>query len=211
MINGPEDVARIIAEAAENRSRFLVAIAGPPGSGKSTIADTVAETLRQSGERASVLPMDGFHMDNGLLDEAGLLSRKGAPETFDVRGLFDILSAVRAGSEDVLAPVFDRSRELSIASARRIAKEDRFIIVEGNYLLLKREPWNRLLPVFDFSVLLRVPMEELERRLFGRWRDYGYAPDEIAVKVHGNDLPNARLVLDESAAANLELGSNQMS
>lgn len=204
---GPDALARLLAAAARDRSRFIVAVAGPPGSGKSTLADRLVDALRMSGERAVVLPMDGFHMDNGLLEEAGLLARKGAPETFDVRGLRDVLSAVRAAEEDILVPVFDRSREIAIASARRIAPSDRIVIVEGNYLLLDREPWSALRSLFDKTILLRVPIAELERRLIERWQGYGLDPDGIAAKVDGNDLPNARTVLKDSAAADLEIGT----
>lgn len=205
MSMGPEELAKVIQTAAKGRPRFIVAVAGPPGSGKSTIADELAAALVAAGERAVVLPMDGFHMDNGLLEEAGLLPRKGAPETFDVRGLRDILQAVRKADEDVLVPVFDRARELAIASARRIAPADHIIVAEGNYLLLDARPWSDLLPLFDHTVLLRVSMAELERRLNARWQGFGYDADRILAKVHGNDLPNARVVLEQSVKPDLEI------
>lgn len=199
----PEEVARTIVAAARDRPRFIVAVAGPPGSGKSTIADQLADALSAAGETVAVLPMDGFHMDNGLLSEAGLLPRKGAPETFDVRGLKDILSAVRQADEDVLVPVFDRSRELAIASARRISPQDRIIIAEGNYLLLDQKPWSDLAFLFDYTILLRVPLDELERRLNARWEGFGYSRNDIDAKVQGNDLINARTVQDHSTAPSL--------
>lgn len=204
----PEELARIIQAAAHDRPRFIVAVAGPPGSGKSTIADDLADALTAAGEAATVLPMDGFHMDNGLLSEAGLLPRKGAPETFDVRGLRDILSAVRKADEDVLVPVFDRSRELAIASARRVAVTDRIIVAEGNYLLLDRKPWSDLAPLFDYTILLRVPMNELERRLVARWEGFGYDRPAIEAKVWGNDLVNARTILEHSIAPTLLIGDD---
>jgi pantothenate kinase-related protein Tda10 len=112
-----ETIVEDVLRRAEGQSRFIIAIAGPPGAGKSTLADALCDALRARGETAAVLPMDGFHMDNGILEERGLLSRKGAPETFDVRGFLDIVSAVLEGGQEVLVPVFDRSREIAIASA----------------------------------------------------------------------------------------------
>ncbi len=193
-----QDVARAILAAATGKARFLVALAGPPGSGKSTLAQELAETLTAMGERAVVLPMDGFHMDNGILEDMGLLARKGAPETFDVRGLGDVLRAVKAADEDVLIPVFDRARELAVAGARRVSLSDRIILAEGNYLLLDAKPWSGLRSLFDFSIFIRVPMAELERRLTLRWQGFDYAPDAIKAKLEGNDLPNARRILEHS-------------
>jgi pantothenate kinase len=201
------DVDHLVSEIirrARGKARFLVGIAGPPGGGKSTLADALFERLKQAGEAPAVLPMDGFHLDNGLLIERGLLARKGAPETFDVRGLHDILRAVRAGGE-VLVPVFDRDRELAICAARCIAPEDRIILVEGNYVLLDREPWHSIASHFDLTVMVAPGEDELERRLFARWVYYGLSQDEIHAKVHGNDLPNGRLVLSASHAADITL------
>ena len=89
-----EEIAGDLVRRADGAKRFLVAIAGPPGAGKSTMADSLAAALRARGESAEVLPMDGFHMDNAILIERGLLARKGIPETFDVRGFIDIVRAV---------------------------------------------------------------------------------------------------------------------
>lgn len=180
--------------------RLLVAIAGPPGAGKSTLAGRLRKALLARSVPASVLPMDGFHMDNGILAERGLLKRKGAPETFDVRGLGDILSAVRTG-EEVLVPVFDRDREIAIASARAIPAGPQVVLAEGNYLLLDEAPWNGLAPLFDLTVLVAPPEEELRRRLDARWRHYRLGEDAILEKLDGNDLPNGRRVLGKSRPA----------
>lgn len=199
-----DELADDIVKRAQGKARFLVGIAGPPGGGKSTLADALFDRLTQVGEAPAVLPMDGFHLDNRLLIERGLLSRKGAPETFDVRGLRDILRAVRAGGE-VLIPVFDRDRELAICAARCIAPEDRIILVEGNYVLLDREPWRDIASLFDLKVMVAPTEEELERRLVARWVHYRLSPDEIQAKLHDNDLPNGRLVLSASHPADITL------
>ena len=200
-----DDIAATIMRRAEGARRFLVAIAGPPGAGKSTLAERLAEMLNAAGEHAVVLPMDGFHIDNGILEDRGLLPRKGAPETFDVRGFADIVRAVRAGDEEVLVPVFDRDREIAIASARSIGTKDRIVLVEGNYLLLDEAPWSGLAPLFDFSIFVSPSMEKLERRLTARWQGYKLDASGIDWKLNGNDLPNARLIVENSRPADLTI------
>lgn len=184
-----------ILKRAAGAARFIVAIAGPPGAGKSTLSEGLAEAIAAAGENVAVLPMDGFHMDNAVLAEKGMLARKGAPETFDVRSFLATLTAVRANDGEVLVPVFDRSRELAIASARIIAPETRIVLVEGNYLLLDEAPWNRLEGAFDYAIFIDPGLDELERRLLQRWYDHGYDEETAREKAFGNDIPNARRVV----------------
>jgi pantothenate kinase len=199
------EIAGEIVTRAGDAKRFLVAIAGPPGSGKSTMADTLADTLRGSGQTAEVLPMDGFHMDNAILIERGMLARKGIPESFDVRGFLDIIRAVQLADQEVLVPVFDRSREIAIASARAVSPDHRFIIVEGNYLLFNQGKWAELDGVFDYSIMLAPPIEVLEERLWARWRGYKLTEEAASAKVYGNDLPNGRLILGNRRPADVTL------
>ncbi|NEI68366.1 nucleoside/nucleotide kinase family protein [Rhizobium lusitanum] len=200
-----EEIARDIVARAGDAKRFLVAIAGPPGAGKSTLADNVAKALKARGESAEVLPMDGFHMDNAVLIEKGLLKRKGVPESFDVRAFLDIVRAVRAADQEVLVPVFDRSREIAIASARIVSPDHRFIVVEGNYLLFSQGKWAELEGMFDYSVMLAPPMEVLEERLWARWKGYDLDDEASRAKVYGNDLPNGRLILENRRRADVTI------
>ncbi|MCZ7912859.1 nucleoside triphosphate hydrolase [Agrobacterium leguminum] len=200
-----ETIAEDVLRRAEGKSRFIVAIAGPPGAGKSTLADALCDALLARGETAAVLPMDGFHMDNGILEERGLLPRKGAPETFDVRGFLDIVSAVRKGGQEVLVPVFDRSREIAIASARAIAPETRFILAEGNYLLLDEAPWTTLSTSFDLTIFVGPSVVVLEERLRKRWLGYGLDEAEIHTKLFENDLPNGKRVIENARPADIRI------
>jgi pantothenate kinase len=198
-------VNEIIRQASKHQ-RMLVAIAGPPGSGKSTLAEALLAHLIKGGQNAQILPMDGFHLDNGLLTERGMLSRKGAPETFDVRGFFDIARAIRAGDEEVLVPIFDRSREITIGAARSINHETKIVLIEGNYLLLNEAPWSRLESLFDMTVFVNPGEPELARRLRRRWISYGFDEETITTKVESNDMPNGRRVIANSRKADISIG-----
>lgn len=151
--------------------RHITAIAGPPGSGKSHIADALVNALNaREPDSAAVFPMDGYHFDDAVLETRGWRARKGAPHTFDVGGFAAMLERLRRNTEDEIAvPVFDRSIEISRNAARFIALSQRHVIVEGNYLLLDQVSWRDLR--FDTTVFLDVPMAELERRLLTRWSE----------------------------------------
>lgn len=196
-----ELAARIAAGAAGGTQRYIVAIAGPPGAGKSTLAADLAERV---GEGARVVPMDGFHLDDAVLNARGLRHRKGAPETFDAAGFLHLLQRLRAG-EEVAIPIFDRMLELSRAAADVVTARDRVLLVEGNYLLLRDPPWSDAAPFFDLTVFVDVPLAELDARLVRRWDHYGKSPAEARAWIDSNDMPNIRTVIDRSAPAMVRL------
>lgn len=187
--------------------RLLVGVAGAPGSGKSTLADALkAEIDRLRPGLAAVFPMDGYHYDDAVLSELGRLVRKGAPDTFDVGGLAQMLRRLSANEEDSVAvPVFDRTIETARAGARLIPQSIGIIIAEGNYLLLKRPPWDRLDGLFDFTVMVDVPTEILRQRLEARWRHFGLSEADVRRKVDTNDLPNGTIVIEESRPADCRI------
>ncbi|ESZ27153.1 nucleoside triphosphate hydrolase [Mesorhizobium sp. L2C084A000] len=197
-------LAATIFKRAGKANRFIVAIAGPPGSGKSTLSARLHELLPEGA--SEVVPMDGFHYDDAVLERRGLRARKGAPETFDFAGFEALLKRIRAGEPDIAIPVFDRSMELSRAAASIVATETKFILVEGNYLLLDEEPWSRLAPLFDFSIFVDVPRNELERRLMERWHGHGRSDEDARAWIASNDLPNIERVLARRRAADLVIG-----
>lgn len=203
-----EGLARVLIGKSQE-GRTIAAVAGPPGSGKSTLAERLVERINaEKPGSAVVLPMDGFHYDDGLLNAMGRRAHKGAPDTFDVGGLRHVLLRLRANDEDAVAvPVFDRDIEISRGSARLIAKDIPVIIVEGNYLLLRRDPWSALRPLFDVTVMVATGVETLKQRLAARWESYNLPPEEIRRKLEDVDLPNGRFVMAESAAADLVIAN----
>jgi pantothenate kinase len=187
--------------------RVLVAVVGPPGAGKSTLADALAAALNGiEADSAAVVPMDGFHYDDAVLRARGQLARKGAPVTFDVDGLRHLLRRLAAADEaEVAIPVFDRALELSRAAARIVTARARVLIVEGNYLLLRDAPWSGLSGLFDLSVSIDEPRDVLEQRLIARWLGFGLSAESARRRVMENDLPNVDLVNGRSRPADIVL------
>ena len=209
LLQDVRQVCDLVESQVNAASRLVVGIAGPPASGKSTLAEAVVSHLNQdeggTGASAALLPMDGYHLDNGLLRMRGLLARKGAPETFDSRGFCDAVHRLQAKGEEMFFPGFDRKNDIAIANSICVGPDVDVVVVEGNYLLLQSEPWVRLKDVFAVTVFLSPGLEILKGRLQSRWADHGLDPQAALDRVTQNDLPNAELVLAHSRPADIML------
>jgi pantothenate kinase len=206
----PEDLAAILIARASAR-RIIVAIAGPPGVGKTTITEALASLIndKQPG-LAAMLPMDGYHFDDIYLEQMGWRARKGAPHTFDVGGFAHMLGRLKANNEnEVAVPVFDRSIEIARAGARIIPQSAKVIVADGNYLLLDDEPWDDLAPFFDLTVMLKASQETITQRLQDRWVKHGLPANEINVKLNDNDLPNVEMVINNSRDADYSMVTDE--
>jgi pantothenate kinase len=208
-LSPPEDIAARILSAASGRNRLIAAIAGPPGAGKSTLAQALLGILNaHDPECAALVPMDGYHYDNPILQAQGLLERKGAPETFNAHGLLSDLGRIKAQTHHVAVPLFDRANDLARANAAIIAREHLVVLVEGNYLLLDRPVWREMTPILDLTIFLTVDEAELERRLIARWLDHGLDQAAAEARARANDLRNAETVNTESQQADVILRSS---
>lgn len=173
-------------------SRLLLGIAGPPGVGKSTRAEAEVAARAGRGERAVVLPLDGFHLPPARLVELGRRDRMGAPDTFDVTGFVALLERVRSGQE-VRAPGFDRAVEEPVPDAL-VIPADATVIVEGNYLLHDRDGWEHVAPLLDECWYLDLPDAVRLERLVARHERFGKSPDAARAWALGPDAANAALI-----------------
>lgn len=200
-------LSELIQPLRNRPSRVIVAIAGPAGSGKTTLADELARRLNAQKCLATVMPQDGFHLDNQVLEARGDLGRKGAPHTFDGAGFVHTVRRLKERA-DVVVPVFDRSRDIAIAGARVIPAQAEVVIVEGSYLLFDAAPWFNLAPLWTLSVQLDVPLPELRARLIQRWLGHGLSRAAATGRATSNDIPNAQAVIEHALPADVTLGLN---
>ncbi len=194
---------RVLAAPRKGRRR-LVALAGAPASGKTTLAHSLGDALNDKGCAAQVVPMDGFHLHNQILLDRDTLNRKGAPHTFDAAGFVHLVSRL-TDEEEIFYPLFDRTRDISIACAGRVGPDCDTVVLEGNYLLLDAPVWRDLNRYWDLSVRLDVPIEVLQSRLVQRWLDHGLSPESAEERAARNDLANARTVQEQSLPADIVL------
>jgi len=186
----PELLARAqhIANASD---RAVIAIVGPPGSGKSTVAEQVAAAV---GATARVVPMDGFHLSNAELARLQRADRKGAIDTFDGFGYLHLVRRLAAGEEDVYAPNFDRTIEEPVAGSILVDRSVRLVICEGNYLLVDRPPWNELRKLFTQAWYCEVDEAIRIERLVARHHAFGKPLDKARAWALGTDQVNAAVI-----------------
>lgn len=201
----PEALSDYIIENSEGRKRYIVAIAGPPGAGKSTFSQALLLMLKEKSIQAKIISMDGFHLDNSILADRNLLDRKGAPATFDTAGFIHLMNRLTNFEDDVVIPEFDRNKDLSIAGSSIISTKDKVLIVEGNYLLIEEEPWTKLKKTWDQTIFINPGIDTLEQRLLNRWLRYGLDTQDAKKRTLSNDLPNARYVLEKSSDSDIQI------
>ncbi|HZX03701.1 nucleoside/nucleotide kinase family protein [Kribbella sp.] len=189
-------------ELATRGRRQLLGITGAPAAGKSTYAEQLAAKLSADGHRVALVPMDGYHLAQSVLEDLGLADVKGAPHTFDGLGFVALLRRLKTSpDEQIWAPRFDRGIEDSIAASIGVAPDVTLVLTEGNYLLLDEPPWSTVRTLLDQCWYVDVPEDLRHQRLEARHRSYGRSPEEARARTYGSDECNARLIASTAQAA----------
>jgi len=146
------------------RVPYVIGIAGSVAVGKSTIARVLQALLARWPDhpRVDIVTTDGFLYPNSVLEERQLMERKGFPESYDRKRLLRFVSEVKAGSDEVSAPVYShRLYDIVPDEARVIAKPD-IVIVEGLNVLQGGGPGTFVSDFFDFSIFVDADPANIE-------------------------------------------------
>jgi len=179
--------------------RLIVLLAAPPGVGKSTLAAAMDHLAAETPGCARIqsVGLDGFHYPQKHLIDRGLASVKGSPQTFNAEALREKLRL--AARQDVLWPLYDRRLHDVVPDAIPVAAP--VLLVEGNWLLLRNEPWSSL--PRDLSVFIEADAASVRTRLIERKIRGGLSPAEAEAFVDRSDIPNVNTCLQESLAGDI--------
>ena len=188
-----EEAKAIVVECASASTRTIIGIIGKPGGGKSTLSKYLLKGMDPT--LVSVVPMDGFHLSNKVLKELGRSDRKGAQDTFDVKGFTTLIERIKMDSaEPIYYPIFDRSIEESLAAQGVVYPSTRVVIVEGNYLMHDRDGWQEISPLLDQSWYAFLDEDIRISRLISRHIAFGKDPESAKAWAKGSDQVNAELI-----------------
>jgi len=188
-----EEAKSIVVEYAAASIRTIIGIVGKPGGGKSTLSKFLLKGMDST--LVSVVPMDGFHLSNKVLKELGRSDRKGAQDTFDVKGFTALIERIKMDSADpIYYPIFDRSIEESIAAQGVVYPSTRVVIVEGNYLMHDNDGWQEISPLLDQSWYAFLEEDIRISRLISRHIAFGKDPESAKAWAKGSDQVNAELI-----------------
>ncbi len=151
---------------------YIIGVAGSVAVGKSTFARILQALLAQWPDHPKVdlITTDGFLHPNRVLDERGLMNRKGFPESYDTRELLRVLRQIKSGDEVVEAPVYSHVVYDIVDGERVVINRPDIVILEGlNVLQTANDTTEFVSDYFDFSIYLDAEEHDIEQWYIDRF------------------------------------------
>ena len=157
---------------------YVIGIAGSVAVGKSTFARILQALLGRwpAHPRVDLVTTDGFLHPNRVLEERGLMQRKGFPESYDVRRLVQFMSDIKAGTGPVRAPVYSHQAYDIVPGQFQVVDRPDIVIVEGLNVLqtgdgLTGRPARVFVSdFFDFSIYIDADEADVESWYIARFK-----------------------------------------
>jgi len=201
---------RLVDLQTKKAKRILVMLAAPPGAGKSTLCSFLQYLAKINNLKPmNIIGMDGFHHYQDYLlahdvirdgKKVNMVDIKGAPITFDLPLLEERIAKVAKG-ENCGWPIYNRMLHNPQDNVIQVDKD--IVILEGNYLLLKDEGWNKLSDYADYTIRIDANIDDLRKRLIERKFASNKDLEKATIFVDSSDLVNAKICLENCKDADL--------
>ena len=152
---------------------YVIGIAGSVAVGKSTFARILQALLARWPDhpRVDLITTDGFLFPNAVLDDRGIMNRKGFPESYDTKALLSFLRDVKSGAAEVTAPVYSHVVYDIVDDERVVINQPDILILEGlNVLQVGSESNEFVSDYFDFSIYIDAEEEDIEKWYIDRFQ-----------------------------------------
>ncbi|HEJ7817250.1 TPA: type I pantothenate kinase [Serratia marcescens] len=156
---------------------YVIGIAGSVAVGKSTTARLLQALLSRWPEHRSVelITTDGFLHPNKVLNERGLMKKKGFPQSYDMHSLVKFVSEVKSGAKRVTAPVYSHLIYDVVPEGNKVIEQPDILILEGLNVLQSgmdypHDPHRVFVSDFvDFSIYVDAPETLLQSWYINRF------------------------------------------
>ncbi len=146
---------------------YVIGVAGSVAVGKSTFARILQALLARWPDHPQVdlVTTDGFLHPNAVLEERGIMNRKGFPESYDTRRLLQFLRDLKSGAAEVTAPVYSHVVYDIVEGEQVVVRQPDIVIVEGlNMLQVGAESSTEFVSdYFDFSIYVDADEAHIEQ------------------------------------------------
>lgn len=154
----------------EHAPPFVIGIAGSVAVGKSTTARILKALLSrwENHPKVALVTTDGFLYPKKVLEESGIMHRKGFPESYDIKRLVEFVSDVKAGKPNLEVPVYSHITYDITDELKKVDRPD-VLIIEGLNVLQSgmdypHDPHRVFVSDFlDFSIYVDAESETIEQ------------------------------------------------